>query len=82
MEIAISRKPGNSPVTMTAVGAWRRLRDTKDLRFGMGIGAARVKSPERRDLGYERCVHSLFRQGCVLYDLILTMPDAALRTLM
>jgi hypothetical protein len=48
----------------------------------MGIGAARVKSPERRDLGYERCVHSLFRQGCVLYDLILTMPDAALRPLM
>jgi len=30
----------------------------------------------------ERCVHSLFRQGCVLYDLILTMPDAALRPLM
>jgi hypothetical protein len=31
----------------------RRLRDTKDLRFGMGIGAVRVQSPERRDLGYE-----------------------------
>ena len=25
------------------------LRDTKDLRFGMGLGAIHVKSPERRD---------------------------------
>ena len=25
------------------------LRDTKDLRFGMGMGAVHVKSPERRD---------------------------------
>ena len=24
-------------------------RDTKDLRFGMGMGAMHVKSPERRD---------------------------------
>ena len=77
------------------------LRDTKDLRFGMGLGAIHVKSPERRDrlwlinafavvlltllgaageaLGYDRMlktntakrrVHSLFRQGCMLYDLI------------
>jgi len=57
-------------------GMQRRLRDTKDLRFGMGIGAVRVQSPKRRG------VHSLFRQGCVLYDLILTMPDAELRPLM
>jgi hypothetical protein len=89
------------------------LRDTKDLRFGMGMGAIHVKSPERRDrlwlinafavvlltllgaageaLGYDRMlktnttkrrVHSLFRQGCMLYDLIPTMPEARLRPLM
>jgi len=88
-------------------------RDTKDLRFGMGMGAMHVKSPERRDrlwlinafavvlltllgaageaLGYDRMlktntakrrVHSLFRQGCMLYDLIPTMPEARLRPLM
>ena len=82
------------------------LRDSKDLRFGMGLGTIRVKSPERRDrlwlinsfavvlltllgaageaLGYDRMlksntakrrVHSLFRQGCMLYDLIPTMRD-------
>ena len=86
---------------------------TKDLRFGMGMGAMHVKSPERRDrlwlinafavvlltllgaageaLGYDRMlktntakrrVHSLFRQGCMLYDLIPTMPEARLRPLM
>jgi len=42
-------------------------------------------------LGYDRMlktntatrrVHSLFRQGCMLYDLIPTMPDARLRPLM
>jgi hypothetical protein len=89
------------------------LRDTKDLRFGMGMGAIHVKSPERRDrlwlinafavvlltllgaageaLGYDRMlktntakrrVHSLFRQGCMLYDLIPTMPETRLRPLM
>ena len=89
------------------------LRDTKDLRFGMGMGAVHVKSPERRDrlwlinafavvlltllgaaseaLGYDRMlktntvkrrVHSLFRQGCMLYDLIPTMPEPRLRPLM
>ena len=89
------------------------LRDTKDLRFGMGMGAMHVKSPERRDrlwlinafavvlltllgaageaLGYDRMlktntakrrVHSLFRQGCILYDLIPTMPEVRLRPLM
>jgi hypothetical protein len=89
------------------------LRDTKDLRFGMGMGAMHVKTPQRRDrlwlinafavvlltllgaageaLGYDRMlktntakrrVHSLFRQGCMLYDLIPTMPDARLRPLM
>ena len=42
-------------------------------------------------LGYDRLlktntvkrrVHSLFRQGCMLYDLIPTMPEARLRPLM
>ena len=89
------------------------LRDSKDLRFGMGLGTIRVKSPERRDrlwlinafavvlltllgaageaLGYDRMlktnttkrrVHSLFRQGCMLYDLIPTMREQRLRPLM
>jgi hypothetical protein len=89
------------------------LRDTKDLRFGMGMGSMHLNSPERRDrlwlinafavvlltllgaaseaLGYDRMlktnttkrrVHSLFRQGCILYDLIPTMPEARLRPLM
>jgi hypothetical protein len=88
------------------------LRDTKDLRFGMGMALVHVKSPERRDrlwlinafavvlltllgaageaLGYDRMlktntakrrVHSLFRQGCMLYDLIPTMPETRLRPL-
>ena len=88
------------------------LRDTKDLRFGMGMGVMHVKSPERRDrlwlinafavvlltllgaageaLGYDRMlktntakrrVHSLFRQGCMHYDLIPTMPETILRPL-
>ncbi len=89
------------------------LRDSKDLRFGMGLGTIRVKSPERRDrlwlinafavvlltllgaageaLGYDRMLktntakrrtHSLFRQGCMLYDLIPTMRDDWLGPLM
>jgi hypothetical protein len=88
-------------------------RDTKDLRFGMGLGTIRVKSPERRDrlwlinafavvlltllgaageaMGYDRMlkssstkrrVHSLFRQGCLLYDLLPTMRDEWLGPLM
>ena len=89
------------------------LRDTKDLRFGMGMATVHVNSPERRDrlwlinafavvlltllgaageaLGYDRMlktnttkrrVHSLFRQGCMLYDLIPMMPEGRLRPLM
>ena len=88
-------------------------RDSKDLRFGLGLASMHVKSPERRDrlwlinafavvlltllgaageaLGYDRMlktntakrrVHSLFRQGCMLYDLIPTMRDDWLRPLM
>jgi hypothetical protein len=87
-------------------------RDTKDLRFGMGMGTAHVSTPERRDrlwllnafavalltllgtageaLGYDRHLksntvkrrtHSLFRQGCMLYELIPTMPEPRLRPL-
>jgi len=84
-------------------------RDTKDLRFGMGMGSIHVSTPARRDrlwllnafaimlltllgaageaLGYDRYLksnttkrrtHSLFRQGCMLYDLIPNMPDPRL----
>jgi len=91
-------------------------RDTKDLRFGMGMGLIHVStapsfacSVARRDrlwllnalaialltllgaageaLGYDRLLksntakrrtHSLFRQGCMLYDLIPTMPEQRL----
>ncbi len=81
-------------------------RDTKDLRFGMGLSVLRIGDPQRRDrllllnalaillltllgaagesLGMDRSlrtstikrrVHSLFRQGCLLYDLIPNMPE-------
>jgi hypothetical protein len=87
-------------------------RDSKDLRFGMGLGAIRIDDPKRRDrllllnafaillltilgaagesLGMDRQlrtstakrrVHSLFRQGCLLYELIPNMPEARLRPL-
>jgi hypothetical protein len=87
-------------------------RDTKDLRFGMGMSALRIADPQRRDrlfllnafaivlltllgvagesLGLDRLLkvntskrrtHSLFRQGCLLYDLIPNMPEARLRPL-
>jgi len=89
------------------------LRDTKDLRFGMGMGAVHVSTPERRDrlwlinalavvlltllgaaseaVGYDRMLktntskrreHSLFRQGCMVYDSIPTMPERWLHPLM
>jgi hypothetical protein len=82
------------------------LRDTRDLRFGVGMGTVHVSTPERRDrlwlinglavvlltllgaaseaVGYDRMLktntskrreHSLFRQGCMVYDLIPTMPE-------
>jgi hypothetical protein len=87
-------------------------RDTKDLRYGMGMAIIRISTPERRDrllllnafavalltllgaageaLGYDRMLksntakrrtHSLFRQGCMLYELIPTMPEPRLRPL-
>ena len=88
-------------------------RDTKDLRFGMGMGVLRISDPQRRDrllllnafaivlltllgaagesLGMDRHLktntakhrtHSLFRQGCMLYQLIPSMPEPRLRPLM
>jgi hypothetical protein len=87
-------------------------RDTKDLRFGMGMASLHVSTPARRDrlwllnalaialltllgaageaLGYDRYLksntskqrtHSLFRQGCMLYELIPTMPEPRLMPL-
>jgi hypothetical protein len=81
-------------------------RDTKDLRFGMGMSLLRIRSAQRRDrlfllnafaivlltllgaacetVGYDRYLktntvkkrtHSLFRQGCMVYDLLPNMPD-------
>jgi hypothetical protein len=89
-----------------------QFRDTKDLRFGMGLSATRIGEPMRRDrlllvsafamalltllgevgerLGMDRLLksntaktrsHSLFRQGCMLYDLIPTMPEHRLAPL-
>jgi hypothetical protein len=87
-------------------------RDTKDLRFGMGMGKLRIADPQRRDrllllsalaivmltllgaagesLGFDKLLksntskrrtHSLFRQGCLLYDLMPNMPEHRLRPL-
>src|SRR5215210_5675969 len=86
-----------------------QFRDTKDLRFGMGLSATRISEPMRRDrlllvsafatalltllgavgesLGMDRLLksntsktrtHSLFRQGCMLYELIPNMPEPRL----
>ena len=88
-------------------------RDTKDLRFGMGLSATRIGEPTKRDrlllvsafamalltllgsvgesLGMDRLLksntsktrtHSLFRQGCMLYELIPNMPEHRLTPLM
>jgi len=90
-----------------------QFRDTKDLRFGMGLSSTRVGEPMRRDrlllisafatalltllgavgesLGLDRLLksntsqtrtHSLFRQGCMLYELIPNMPEHRLVPLM
>jgi Transposase DDE domain len=84
-------------------------RDTKDLRFGMGMSVLRIGDPQRRDrllllnafamllltllgaagesLGMDRLLksntskkrtHSVFRQGCMLYELMPTMHTARL----
>jgi hypothetical protein len=90
-----------------------QFRDTKDLRFGMGLSSTRIGEPTRRDrlllvsafamalltllgatgesLGMDRLLksntsktrsHSLFRQGCMLYELIPNMPEHRLAPLM
>ncbi len=90
-----------------------QFRDTKDLRFGMGLSYTSIGEPTRRDrlllvsafatalltmlgavgesLGMDRLLksntskrrtHSLFRQGCMLYELIPTMPEHRLTPLM
>jgi Transposase DDE domain len=87
-------------------------RDTKDLRFGLGLSSVGIADPQRRDrllllnafavvlltllgaagesLGMDRHLksntvktrsHSLFRQGCMLYDLIPNMPGHRLKPL-
>jgi hypothetical protein len=87
-------------------------RDTKELRFGMGLSSTRIGEPTRRDrlllvsafaialltllgatgesLGMDRQLksntsktrsHSLFRQGCMLYELIPNMPEHRLAPL-
>ena len=89
-----------------------QFRDTRDLRFGMGLSATRIGEPMRRDrlllvsafamalltllgtvgesLGMDRPLksntsrtrsHSLFRQGCMLYELIPNMPEHRLAPL-
>ncbi len=89
-----------------------QFRDTKDLRFGMGLSSTRIGEPTRRDrlllvsafatalltllgavgesLGMDRLLksntsktrtHSLFRQGCMLYELIPNMPEDRLAPL-
>jgi hypothetical protein len=93
-------------------GVESSFRDTKDLRFGLGLSAVRVADPQRRDrllllnafalilltllgaagesLGMDRHLksntvktrsHSLFRQGCMLYDVIPNMPEHRLSPL-
>ncbi len=90
-----------------------QFRDTKDLRFGMGLSSTRIGEPMRRDrlllvsalatalltllgevgesLGMDRLLksntsktrtHSLFRQGCMLYELIPNMPEHRLKPLL
>ena len=90
-----------------------KFRDTKDLRFGMGLSSTCIGEPTRRDrlllisafatalltllgaagesLGMDRLLksntsntrtHSLFRQGCMLYELIPNMPEHRLKPLM
>ncbi len=90
-----------------------QFRDTKDLRFGMGLSSTRIGEPMRRDrlllisafatalltllgavgesLGLDRLLksntsktrtHSLFRQGCMLYELIPNMPEHRLAPLL
>jgi hypothetical protein len=107
-------KPAQALVNLYAKrwGIECAFRDTKDIRFGMGMDAVHVSTPDRRDrlwlinafavalltllgaageaLGHDRYLksnttkrrtHSLFRQGCMLYQLIPTMPEHRLQPL-
>jgi hypothetical protein len=87
-------------------GSECQFRDSKDIRYGMGMSDVHVSTPARRDrlwlinafavalltllgaageaLGFDRMLksnttkrrtHSLLRQGIMLYQLILTMPQ-------
>lgn len=108
--LASSRADLNGPAIVKLYG--RRFtieesfRDTKDLRFGLGLSATHIGSPERRDrlllliavaqalltlLGaaaeaeeldrhtkastVKRRTHSLYRQGCIWYQLLPTLRD-------
>ena len=107
--LAVSNAEASTTMQVNYAKRWTiepNFRDTKDLRFGMGLGATRIGEPTRRDrlllinafamvlltmlgaagesLGMDRLLksntskirtHSLFRQGCMLYELIPTMPD-------
>jgi hypothetical protein len=114
--LATSNREATAPQTIKLYGKrWGvepTFRDTKDLRFGLGLSAVRIADPQRRDrllllnafalalltllgaagesLGMDRHLkvntartrsHSLFRQGCMLYDLIPNMPEHRLRPL-
>ena len=88
-------------------------RDSKDLRFGMGLSKTHIRNTDRRDrllllnafaiflmtmlgaageaLGLDKHLkantvkyrtHSLFRQGCMLVELIIAMSLEELRALM
>ena len=88
-------------------------RDTKNLRFGMGLSSTHIGDPQRRDrllllsafaimlltllgeagerVGLDRWLkantvkrrtHSLFRQGCMHYELVPNMPARDLTPLM
>ena len=87
-------------------------RDSKNIRFGMGMYEISISKPERRDrllfisaiavliltilgaaseaLGFDRLLksntskkrtHSLFRQGCMWYELIPNMDETRLKML-
>jgi hypothetical protein len=63
-----------------------QFRDTEDLRFGMGLSATRIGEPMRRDRLLKSNTskirtHSLFRQGCMLYEPIPNTPEHRLAPL-
>ncbi len=114
LAVSTAGEPARSLIDLYAKrwGIECAFRDTKDLRFGMGMSAMHISTPDRRDrlwlinafavvlltllgaageaLGYDRHLksntakrrtHSVFRQGCMLYELIPNMPTIRLRPL-